>query len=507
MKKTAIVLMIITILIKIFGFFREMVLSYFYGASYISDAYIVALTIPGSIFAFIGVGITTGYIPIYSSVEKEKGTQSAAIFTSNLINFIIIICAIITIIVFTFAEGFVKLFASGFTDEVFLLAVSFTRICIFEIFFVSIVYILSGYLNLKGKFFVPALISLPFNFIIISSIVLSHKINISILPIGNVIAVVFQILFLIPFVYKVGYRHSLKLDGSDKWLRKLGLLTLPVILGVSVNQINILVDKTMASQILVGGISALNYASKLNGFIQGIFITSIATVLYPNISKLATEGNMNGLKQSVAEAISGINLLIIPATIGAMVFSEPIVRLLFDRGAFDNQAVSSTSSALYFYSIGMLGYGLREILSRVFYSLHDTKTPMINAAIAMIMNIVLNIILSRFLGIGGLALATSISAIFCTVLLFISLKKKITEFYMKNLYVSFIKILIASLIMGLIARISYNILINIISMNLSLILSIGIGAFVYSFLVYIMKIEEVHILINIIKRRLLKSSL
>jgi len=189
-----------------------------------------------------------------------------------------------------------------------------------------------------------------------------------------------------------------------------------------------------------------------------------------------------------------------------MIFAEPIVKLLFGRGAFDTQAISMTSYALFFYSIGMVGFGLMEVLSRAFYAMQDTKTPMINAAIAMVMNIILNIILSKFLGIGGLALATSISAIFCTALLFISLRKKIGPFGMKSITISFIKILCASLMMGVIAKVSYNTLLNSINANLSLILSIGIGAVTYFFIIYFMKIEEVDTVVNAIKRKMIKTA-
>jgi putative peptidoglycan lipid II flippase len=224
------------------------------------------------------------------------------------------------------------------------------------------------------------------------------------------------------------------------------------------------------------------------------------------ISKMAAENNVKGLKKTLSEAISSINLLVLPATLGAMIFAEPVVRLLFGRGAFDANAISMTSYALFFYSIGMIGFGLREVLSRAFYSMQDTKTPMMNAAIAMVMNIILNIILSKFLGIGGLALATSISAIFCTALLFVSLRKKIGSFGMKSITISFIKILCASLVMGVIAKITYNTLLNSISANLSLIISIVIGALVYFVIIYFIKIEEVDNMVNALKKKLKRSA-
>lgn len=279
-------------------------------------------------------------------------------------------------------------------------------------------------------------------------------------------------------------------------------MALPIMIGVSVNQINVLVDRTLASSIAVGGISALNYANRLNGFVQGMFVTNISTVMYPMISKMAAQSNLDGLKKSVSEAINLINLFVIPATVGAMIFAEPVVRLLFGRGAFDPEAISMTSAALFYYSIGMVGFGLRQILSRAFYSLQDTKTPMINAAIAMGLNIILNFILSKYMGIGGLALATSISAIFCTGLLFISFRKKTGSFGMKGITISSVKILCASLVMGLVARVSYAALLEHASANLSLIGAIVIGAVVYFVMIYFMGIEEVDSMIGAVKVKL-----
>ena len=490
MKRTAILLMVLTICSKMFGFGRELILSYFYGASNISDAYLISLTIPTVIFAFIGTGIATGYIPMYSQIEQECGEKEGNRYTNNLVNISIAVCTIVIIFGLSFTEPLVKIFASGFQGETLDLAVRFTRISLLGIYFMGLVYIFKGFLQIKGNYAITASIGFPFNFFIILSILLSTTINILVLSIGSVIATASQ------FV----------LDIKDEHIKKMASIVFPVIIGVSVNEINVLVDRTLASGIAVGGISALNYANRLNGFVQGLFVATIATVMYPMISKMAAEKNISGLKKTVSEAISGINLLVVPAAVGAMIFAEPVVKLLFGRGAFDAQAVSMTSYALFFYSIGMIGFGLRDILSRAFYSLQDTKTPIINAGIAVGLNIVLNIILSRFMGIGGLALATSISALFCTGLLFISLRKKIGAFGMKNISVSFIKIVFASLGMGAIAKGSYHILLKSVGFHLSLIVSIGIGAAVYFVIIYFMKIEEVDAMIISLKKRFKRNA-
>ncbi len=504
MRKTAFLIIILTIISKVLGFGREITLSYFYGVSNISDAYLISSTIPTFVFALIGTGLAASFIPMYNKITQEKGDFSANKFTNNLINFIIVVSTLIILFTLIYTAPIVKLFASGFDDETLGLAVTFTRVSILGIYFSGLGYIFRSYLQIKGSFAAPALVGLPYNFFIITSIVLSFIFeSVLILPIGIVTAFMFQVIFLFPSLKRHSFIYKVTFNMKDRDIRKMVYLSLPVIIGVSANEINSLVDRTLASQIAVGGISALNYASTLNSFIQGIFSLSIATVIYPAISKMAINNKLHDLKKTVSRAISAINLLVIPCTVGAMIFARPIVSMLFGRGAFDDQAISMTSYALFFYSIGMFGVGIREILSRAFFSLQDTKTPMVNAAIAMIINIILNIILSKYLGIGGLALATSISAIICSILLMGSLKKKIGPVGIKKILISFFKISFASILMGVIAKLSYDfITANLLTQGLSLLISIIIGFLSYLVIIYLMKIEGVDIIVNAVKRKI-----
>jgi len=171
------------------------------------------------------------------------------------------------------------------------------------------------------------------------------------------------------------------------------------------------------------------------------------------------------------------------------------------RGAFTPEAIDMTGGALFYYSIGMIAFGLRDILSRAFYALQDTKTPMINATIAVVINIILNIVLSKYLGIGGLALATSIAAIVGTLLLFITLRRKIGGFGLKEITKSFIKICVASILMGFIALGSFNFFRQNIRENLALILAIGLGALAYAILIYFMRIPEVDRSLEAMKKK------
>ena len=207
-----------------------------------------------------------------------------------------------------------------------------------------------------------------------------------------------------------------------------------------------------------GGISALNYANRITIFAQGIFVLSISAVLYPRISKLAVQNKITEMKKSLSSAVTGISLLMLPSAAGMIIFSQPIVRLLFKRGAFDDISLGLTASALTFYSIGIIGWGIGEVALRVYYALQDTKTPTILAAAGILLNIMLNVVLSSYMGIGGLALATSIASMFTAFLLLMGLRKKIGALGITQMLISFKKILIATLIMSIVARGTYELL-------------------------------------------------
>lgn len=505
MKKTVLNVMLITLIIKILGFARELVLSYYYGASKISDAYLISITIPQTIFSFFATAIATSFIPIYNSIQSEDGVESANIFTSKLINYVIIVCTILIIFSLLFTDKLVRLFAAGFTEETMNIAIEFTRVGIFAIYFSGLISIFSAYLNIKDSFKITSSVSGLMSILVILSIIISATNNLKFLSYGTLIATGAQLLVIIPSAYYKGFKYKFSWLDTNRRLKSMFYLSLPIMFGVSINEINILVDRTIASKIAIGGISALNYSNKINLLIQGIFVVSIVTILYPSITKTFSNGKYMEFKRLIKQSINTILLVMVPATVGTIIFATEIITILYARGNFGEEAINLTSIALIFYSIGMVGLGLREVLSRVFYSMKDTSTPVINAVSGMFLNIILNIILSRYLGIGGLALATSIAAIFTTFLLFISLRKKIGSFGMKQISISFLKILFASLVMGLLAKLSFSYLTTTISQSFSLLIAIGVGALSYFVIIYFMKVEDVDVIVGAIKKKLVIS--
>lgn len=505
--KATFVLMIATVIAKILGFGRELVLASSYGASMYSDAYITAMNIPLVIFTVIGTTLATVLIPTYFDVEKGLGKEKSLEFINNVFNIVILLCMILSILGLVFSKQIVNLFAIGFKGETLEVATKFTRVTIIGIVFTGLSYVMTAYLHIKNNFTIPGLVSVPKNIIIIISIILSTKYSPYIMIWGTLIGMGTEFLFQLPSAIKEGYKYKFCIDIKDQNVKHMMILIGPVLIGVAVNQINTLVDRTLASTLVEGSISALNYANKLNGFVMALFITSIGAVIYPMLSKLSSNDNKEEFEKSVTKSINSVILLVIPISVGAIVLAEPIVRILFQRGAFDATATEMTSIALIMYSVGMVAFGLRDILGKIFYSIQDTKTPMINGALAMIMNIILNIILVRYLKLAGLALATSLSAIICIFLLFKSLGKKIGYFGQDKIIKTSIKSMISSVLMGVTTNLTYNVMINLLGNTmLNEVICIGIavliGVIIYVILILLLKVEEVSDIMKFAKQKI-----
>lgn len=294
-----------------------------------------------------------------------------------------------------------------------------------------------------------------------------------------------------------------KFDLKDKYINKVILLSLPVLVGVAINDLNAIVDRTLASGLASGSISALNYADRLKSLILSVFIFAITTVIFPLLSKESNNDNIPGMKKIMGKGINLILLITVPATVGLMVLATPIVESAFQRGAFDSTATLMTSQALTFYSIGLVAMGLNLLFSRVYYSLQDTKTPTVNGAISVGFNIALNIILVKYMAHAGLALATSIATTIATVLLLVGLKKKIGSLGTKAYITTFLKTGLASGIMGVVAYLIYHGLYRVLGVYnlISLLVAVGVGVVVYLVLCYVFKVQEVRDVTNKVVKR------
>ncbi len=494
--KGMIVLFISTILSKLLGFAREAILVSTYGAGMVSDVYITTMNIPSTLFEIIATALSTTFIPLFFKIQEKEGDKKTLKFANNIFNIVIILSLTLSILGYIFAQPLVKLFAINFTGEKLRLATDFTKILVFSMIFIGLSTILSSWLQIKGNFHIPGMVSVPGNIIIIASILMSYKYDIKILIIGSLTATLSKVLFQLPFAYKSGYKYKPYINLKDENIREMIFLLVPVFIGVGVSQLNSIIDRSLASTLGDGMITILNSASRLEIVISTLFISTMTSVIYPKISELYSKGLKKEFNTTIQRSINIMTLLILPISIGAIILSEPIVSLVFERGKFDSVATNLTAAALSFYCIGMVGSSITTMLNRVFYAINDTKTPMIISAISISINILLNLILIRPMGYKGLALSTSISSISCALLLFRSLDKKNIGFRSKDLITTSLKVLLSSIIMGFVTYFIYNMFTNIL---LGLIISVLVSIVVYFIIISIMKIKEVELIRDKIK--------
>ena len=499
-KTTALVLMLIILTSKITGFFRDIVLAQTFGAGEITDAYLTALNIPVVLFDGISAALGTTFIPIYFKIKSSKGQEEVNKFTSNILNIVILISLVFVLLGVIFAPYIVKIFAVGFKGDVFDLTVNYSKILIFSMVFIAINGLVSSYLVASGNVYISGAITIPFNIFVIIAIIFASVTESYVMVYGTLIAYIAQLLFQLPLLIKKGYKHRLTVNLRDENIRQILFLVIPVFIGSYINQINAVVNRTLASTLDSGSITALNYANKLNMFAVGVIAVAISTIMYPILSKLASEGNKKLFKINISKSINMIVIIMLHIMVVMTTFSTEIVKVLFEVGYFNSHDTYLTSTALFFYSIGILSYGLKELLAKSFYSLQDTKTPVRNATISVVINIVFSIILVNIMGIGGLALASSISATVTTMLLLISLRKKIGKIGFSYILKTFIKGAIASIVMYIIMRIAYNYIFiygsrfalesrKFIAFNC--FISVILGMSTYLIVVFALKVKEV----------------
>lgn len=440
---SSIIIMIGMMLNKLLGFIREVSIANAFGASIEADIYFFAYMIPSIIFSLFSRVMTTTFIPVFLELKNNKGEDYAMDIANSLVNVIIFLSTIITVLGISLAKFYIPYIAMGFEGENLLKTIRLTQIMFPLVVFLAVTTIISGILQAYSRFFVQTIVWLPNNIVIIAyNFILSRYFGIKGLAIATVIAGITQILIQIPELIKVGYKYKFIFDIKNPYIIKMVNLMIPIFIGAGVAQINVLVDKALASTLAEGSISSLNFANRLISLPISIFVISIGTAAYPRLSEMAGSKNYEEFVVLIKNISKTILLIIAPITIAAMILRYPIIEFLFQRGAFNKNATKLTAIALFYYSIGLIGVALRDILNRAFYAMQDTRTPVINSIISIAINIVLNLILIKFMGHGGLALATSIANILTIVLLVFSLNKKInfnigwsTFKYLFNLFI------------------------------------------------------------------------
>ncbi|MEW6088253.1 MAG: murein biosynthesis integral membrane protein MurJ [bacterium] len=511
--KSTTIISLSTILSRIFGFIRDMIIAKFLGTGLVADAFLASFSIPNMLRHLMGEGVlSAGLVPVFTESIEKKGKQDTNALMNSVFWMILLVSIFITLAVVFFTPFLVKLVVPGFisSPEKLNLTIKTTRFLMPYLIFIGLSSWIIGILHSYKHFFIPAISSAVFNFgIIISSLFLGiffHRPLEGIVA-GVVLGGIMQVLVQWPLLFRSGF--EIQFIFWHPSIKRIIKMVGPAVFALAVTEINIAVTRIFASSASLAGegaISILYYASRLIQLPMGIFTAAISTAILPTLSSQFIEGDIEKVKLTVFYAFRFALFIVIPAATGLIVLRVPIIRLLFERGAFGPAATQQTASALLFYSAGILGYAGVKIITPVFYSLGDTFTP---AKIALTMlgtSVLLDFILVRMMKFPGLALSVSISNFIQLALLIIFLKKKIGAMGFKNILLPLSKVIIISSIMGISCFWLFNFIEKFIVLDLaSQIFEVGIcissGAIIFLFLSYIFKLKEMEILKEIIGKR------
>ncbi|EGC82749.1 murein biosynthesis integral membrane protein MurJ [Anaerococcus prevotii] len=498
MGQTTLMLMFITIISKIFGFLREAVMASYIGASDLKSIYTTANTLPVVIANFVAVGIISGFIPIYNKAKNEEGEEAAEEFTSNVFNILMVFALVAVVIGMIFARPFSKLLSPDLDGAYLDLATNYTRIMMFAVFAYLYSAVFRGYLNLKGNFFDPAITGIIMNIVIIAFTILTGITdNPYYLIIGALLGNTLQYILFPRATRKLGYKHRRVLDFKNKYVRNLILISIPIIISSAAGEISIIVDNSMASAFFgKAAISKLFYSKTMLTMITGVITISVTTALFPKIAELGQLGKIEQMKERISSSVVSTMLLIIPASIGMAVLSEPIIGVVFERNAFTRNDTIIVAALLTAYAPNNIFQSIVDVVDRGFYAVGDSKTPVIVVLIQQFLNVIFNLIMIKFFGIEGLAYATVLSTAVGTVLMLFQFRKKFGSFNFKSSLISLVKISLATVVMALVAYFTNKALAGVAPRVVALFVAIILAMLVYGFLILLARIPEVMDMVN-----------
>lgn len=445
-----------TMLSRIMGMVRDMVIARLFGAGMATDAFIAAYQIPNMLRRFFAEGaLTSAFVPIFSDTLTKRGKEEARELANICFTLLTIVMAAVAIIGIVFSPAIVGFMFPGFhqVPGKFELTVLLNRLMFPYIFFISLVALCMGILNTVRHFFTPAISTVFLNISMILTALLLREffeVPIAALAFGVLIGGLIQLVMQLPVLWFKGFsiRPNFRFNAPE--VRRISLLMLPSVFGVGVYYLNITVSAILASLLPQGSVSFLYYAQRMFEFPQGIFTVSVAQAVLPSMSRQAAEGDMTSMKDSLSFGLRLTLFITIPAMAGLMVCATPIFSLIFMRGAFDYVQAVSSAQALYYYSLGLSFVALTRVLAPAFYALKDTKTPVWCAMAAFLLNLGFSLWLMGPLKHGGLALATTLSAFGNMLLLFWFLRRKIGAFGGTRIIRCGIKSFIAAIPMALV---------------------------------------------------------
>ncbi len=494
------IVLLMTICAKFASFISELIIASLLGTTEKADAYSLIIGIHQMIYPMLNIGIWSIFLPIYkkntSKMEQNKKNE----LINNVLTLFLLISSVIVIFILLFSNIIISIVGKGFSIELQNLCATLLRIYSPYFIFVIVSSVFAAVLQSEEKFFGSQIREVATYLPTIVFGPIFYKLfGINGLIIVHVFGGILRLIILIPFFDKK-YKFRLKLNIKDKSIITIIKKTPSVLVTTAIEQINALIDKIMASSLIVGSVSSLSYGNKLINVFNGLFTSAVATTLYPTLNTMIINKDEEKLKKIVSQTIVAMGLLVIPISFLAVYFRTEIVTIVFARGKFNKDSIAITSMTFLGYLVGMFFVGIKEFINKVFYSYGDTKIIMNVSIICIIINIILNFILINYFNVSGLALATSIASIIYFVIAIVLLNKK-NSIDFKKVVIGIFKTILISLGAILIVYI-IDINITITNLVLNVIVLSLVFLFFYIIGIKFFRFQEIITISNYIKMML-----
>jgi putative peptidoglycan lipid II flippase len=413
LAQASLILTVAALASRLLGWVRLLVIGSQFGASRELDAYFAAFRIPDAIFQLVVAGaLSAALIPVFSSYRAREQEAEAWRLASSVINLVVIALAGLSLLMAIFAPVLVPIVAPGFDAPTTELTTRMTRVMLLSPVLIGIGAVVSGILNSYERFAVPALAPLAYNLcIIVAAIVLAPLMGVEGLAVGVAVGSLAHLAVQLPQLARVGQRYDLTIGLSHPGVRRVAWLMGPRMLGLAAGQLNFIVATVLASGLPEGSVTSFYYAFQLSQLPVGVLGVSVAVALFPTLSRDAALGRVPEIRRQVAGSLRILVFLAAPLTAAMIVLAEPITSVFFQYGLFGARSAERTAGALTFFAIGLVGHIVVHVLTRAFYAMQDTRTPVTWAVIGVLINVPLMVWLVGPMGVEGLALALSISAL------------------------------------------------------------------------------------------------
>lgn len=507
LMKTTIGIIIVTLISIFLGFARESIVVYKLGAGWQADSFIFSIMFPGLIFSSIGGVISTVFVPLYTDLRINESLEEANDFANNLINIIIIITLILVFIGEIYTPEIIKILAPGFKGETYEMTVKLVRMILPSMFFMGLMYCFVGILTSFKELIITAAISIPLHLSIILGLILIYpRLGLQWTIIAVILGSILQVIIFIPKLVQKKYKYKVKFNLKKAYIMQALNMIGPMSIGIMAQQINTLIDRALASTLDAGSITAINLASKVNLASYNSLVFIVSMLVFPMLAECSAQKDSEKFEEILRLGINIVIGLMLPITLITICFRQEIISVLFGYGKFSQKNIIDTSEILLFYSIGTCFLGLRDILNRAFYALQDTKVPMKNGIIAIIINVITSLLLIKILKARGLALGTSISMVVVSLMLLRNIKIKFKYMNFKNIYTNIFKISISGFIMYmsmLLIKNIYNLIKISMFTKIEMILLMGIISLVsiviYISSLFILKVDGIEFIIKKLK--------